>query len=68
MAWNADNTIKWQRDPTDNKNTVRQPLRAWGMSIRANMGGLVILRLEYTKPLSRGDFHPYWTLSIGPTF
>lgn len=68
MAWNAGNSIVWRRAEGDDKNTVRQPLKAWGMSIRANMGGFLILRVEYTQPLDRGTFHPYWTVSIGPTF
>ena len=72
LAWNSGDQIKWQRDPEDNVGDklehVRQPLKSWGGSIRANVLGLLILRLDYTKPLDRTHGNPYWTLSIGPTF
>jgi len=69
MAWNAGNRVVWRRSAVDNKSTVRMPLKSWGASIRANVGGFLILRLEYTKALDRGrTFQPYWTLSLGPTF
>jgi len=68
MAWNSGNKIVWERSLLDDKTQVRQPLKSWGVSIRANMGGLVILRLDYTTPLDRGNFKSFWTLSIGPTF
>ena len=54
-------------DPDDVEH-VRQPLKSWGGSIRANVLGLLILRLDYTKPLDRTHGNPYWTVSIGPTF
>jgi len=47
---------------------VRTPLRSWGGSIRANVFGLLIMRLDYTKPLDRTLRHSYWTISLGPTF
>jgi len=28
----------------------------------------VVLRFDYTKPLSRPHDNPYWTVSLGPTF
>jgi len=28
----------------------------------------MILRVDFTKPLDRPNTHPYWTLSLGPTF
>ncbi len=53
------------RDP----EIYREPLRSWGGSIRMNFLGFVVLRLDYTKPLSRPNFNSsYWTLSLGPTF
>src|SRR5712692_8803697 len=68
LAWNSGDQIKWQRDPGDDVEHVRQPLKSWGGSIRANVLGLLILRVDYTKPLDRTHANPYWTLSIGPTF
>src|SRR4029077_13872897 len=47
----------------------REPLRSFGGSIRMNALGFLVLRLDYTKPLSRPSYNPsYWTVSIGPTF
>jgi len=47
---------------------VRTPLRSWGGSIRANMLGLLIMRVDYSKPLDRAYQKAYWTVSLGPTF
>jgi len=47
---------------------LRAPLRSWGASIRMNALGFVILRFDYTKPLSRPHDTAYWTVSLGPTF
>jgi outer membrane protein assembly factor BamA len=72
MAWNQDNTIVWPwqgaRDPSANKSLVRTPLKSYGFSIRANLGGFVVLRLEWAKPLDRPGQGGYWTLNLGPTF
>jgi len=68
MAWDDASTLKWRRDAGENPLLVRIPLRSWGGSIRANMFGLLILRLDYTKPLDRPRNKSYWTVSLGPTF
>jgi len=68
MAWQNGVTIKWDRSPLEDPVAVRTPLKSWGGSIRANMLGLFIMRLDITKPLDRAYDHPYWTFSVGPTF
>ncbi len=68
MAWNDASIVKWQRGASENPLLVRTPLRSWGGSIRANVFGLVILRIDYTKPLDRALKQSYWTISLGPTF
>ena len=68
MAWDDASTVKWHRDAGENPLLVRVPLRSWGGSIRANVFGLVIMRLDYTKPLDRPQKSAYWTVSLGPTF
>ena len=68
LAWDSHSIIKWQRDATDSPENVRVPLRSWGGSIRMNFLGFVVLRFDYTKPLSRPRNNPYWTVSLGPTF
>jgi len=68
MAWDDASTVKWNRKPGEDPLLVRAPLRSWGGSIRANVFGLLIMRLDYTKPLDRALRHAYWTISLGPTF
>ncbi|HEY6853487.1 MAG TPA: BamA/TamA family outer membrane protein, partial [Gemmatimonadales bacterium] len=68
MAWDAGSVIKWNRGASESPDFVRTPLRSYGASIRANLLGFVILRVDFTKPLDRPNRHPYWTLSLGPTF
>jgi outer membrane protein assembly factor BamA len=68
MAWNETSTLKWKRETGDDPLLVRIPLRSWGGSVRANVLGFVILRVDYTRPLDRTYHQAYWTLSVGPTF
>jgi len=68
LAWDSNSIIKWQRDANDSPENVRTPLRSWGGSIRMNVLGFVVLRFDYTKPISRTRDKPYWTVSLGPTF
>lgn len=69
LAWNSNSTVVWNRAAGADAELVRAPVRSWGGSIRVNALGIVVLRLDYTKPLNRPDHpNPYWTLSLGPTF
>jgi Tol biopolymer transport system component len=68
LAWDGESTVKWERGAAENPLLVRAPLKSWGGSIRANMFGLMILRLDYTKPIDRPTKRSYWTVSLGPTF
>jgi Tol biopolymer transport system component len=68
IAWDRPEQLKWRRDPTDDFDAVRVPLRSWGASIRTNLLGFLILRFDYTRPLDRVRKNSYWTVSIGPTF
>jgi len=68
MAWDSESIVKWNRSTTEDPVRVRTPLRSWGGSIRANMLGLLIMRIDYTKPLDRQYKKSYWTISLGPTF
>ncbi len=75
LAWNGtscDRTpgscVVLKRNGQD-PEIYREPLRSWGGSIRMNVLGFVVLRLDYTKPLSRPTYNSsYWTVSLGPTF
>ncbi len=68
MAWDDASILKWNRSATEDPVRVRSPLRSWGTSIRANVLGLLIMRVDYTKPLNRPYKKSYWTISLGPTF
>jgi len=68
MAWDDASLIKWNRAAAEDPVRVRTPLRSWGGSIRANVLGLLIMRMDYTKPLNRPYKKSYWTISLGPTF
>ena len=69
VAFNGFSQLHWHRTASQSPDNVRIPLRSYGFGIRANMFGIVILRLDYTKPLDRPlNSRAYWTLSLGPTF
>jgi Tol biopolymer transport system component len=68
IAWDSGDQLKWKRGAGDDALLVRSPVRSYGMSIRANMLGFLILRFDYTKPLDRSYQKAYWTVSLGPTF
>ena len=68
LAWNDSSTVKWHRSAGESPTDVRTPVRSWGGSIRMNLLGFVIVRLDYTKPLDRPRKGAYWTVSLGPTF
>jgi Tol biopolymer transport system component len=68
IAWNNQDQLKWKRDAGDDVSAFRQPLRSWGVSIRTNLLGFLVMRFDYTTPLDRARRNSYWTVSIGPTF
>jgi WD40 repeat protein len=68
MAWNGTSSLQWSRSPSESPDLVRAPLQSYGASIRANVLGFVILRVDYTKPVNRPEKGAYWTVSLGPTF
>ncbi len=68
LAWRAGVDLVWDRSTGQDPRAVRQPLKSWGFSVRANILGFVILRADYAKPLDRKGQGSYWTLSLGPTF
>ena len=47
---------------------IRDRLQTWGLSARMNVFGLLILRLDYSRPIGRPAVNHLWTLSLGPTF
>lgn len=68
IAYDKGNTIVWRRQPEDDPLNVRAPLQSWGVSLRTNLLGFLIMRLDYAFPINRPAVKHYLTLSLGPTF
>ena len=68
MAWDNTSTIRWNRRDGDDPVRVRTPLRTFGVSLRANLFGFAVARLDYAIPQQRPQVGGLWTFSLGPTF
>ncbi|HEX6644512.1 MAG TPA: BamA/TamA family outer membrane protein, partial [Gemmatimonadales bacterium] len=69
LTWDENSTLKWRQDPGDETDPfVRVPLHTVGASLRTNLLGFVILRLDYSRPINRPGVGGLWTVSLGPTF
>jgi hypothetical protein len=68
VAWDSRSSVVVRRDVGVDRTLYRQPLSSVGVAVRANMWGLMVLRLDYTRPLNRAYRSAYVTISIGPTY
>jgi Tol biopolymer transport system component len=82
LIWDNESIVRWERQegdtyveiPPNNQfgipptREARTPVRSWGFSIRGNVLGFLIMRLDWSNPVSRPGVKSYWTLSLGPTF
>jgi Tol biopolymer transport system component len=68
LAWNEGSTLKWNRTAGDDPIRVRTPLQTFGASIRTNLFGFAVARLDYAIPQERRNVKGLWTFSLGPTF
>jgi Tol biopolymer transport system component len=68
LAWDDRTTIKWSREAGDDPTRVRTPLQTFGASLRANLFGFAVARLDYSIPQERRAVKGLWTFSLGPTF
>ncbi len=68
VTWQDGTSLKLIRRASDDLHAVRAPLASWGVSIRGNFFGFMILRGDYAKPISRENDGAYWTISFGPMF
>jgi outer membrane protein assembly factor BamA len=68
LAWDSESTLKWKREAGDDPTRVRAPLRTLGVSVRTNLFGFAIARLDYSIPQDRKAVKGLWTFSLGPTF
>ncbi|HEU4829854.1 MAG TPA: BamA/TamA family outer membrane protein [Gemmatimonadales bacterium] len=69
LTWDENSTLRWRQEPGDEGNpAVRVPLHTVGASLRTNLLGFVIIRLDYSRPINRPGVGGLWTVSLGPTF
>ncbi|HET6796440.1 MAG TPA: DPP IV N-terminal domain-containing protein [Gemmatimonadales bacterium] len=68
LTWDENSTLRWNRDPGDDPIRVRTPLQTFGVSIRANLLGFAIARVDYAIPQERPGVKGLWTFSLGPAF
>ena len=68
LAWDDQSTLKWKREAGDDPVKVRTPLKTLGVSLRTNLFGFAIARLDYSIPQDRPAVKGLWTFSLGPTF
>jgi Tol biopolymer transport system component len=68
LAWDDASTLKWSRDAGDDPVRVRTPLQTIGVSVRTNLFGFAIARLDYAFPQNRPAVKGLWTFSLGPAF
>jgi Tol biopolymer transport system component len=68
MAWDGRSDLRWNRRPGDDPTRVRTPLQVMGVSIRTNLFGFMIARLDYAIPRNRPGVGGLWTFSFGQGF
>jgi Tol biopolymer transport system component len=68
LAWDERSTLQWSRNPGDDPIRVRTPLQTLGASIRMNLLGFAIARVDYSIPQERRGVKGLWTFSLGPAF
>jgi Tol biopolymer transport system component len=68
LTWDENSILKWNRAAGDDPVRVRTPLQTFGASVRVNLFGFAIARLDYAIPQERRGVKGLWTFSLGPTF
>jgi Tol biopolymer transport system component len=68
LTWDEESILRWDRRPGDDPVRVRTPLQTFGASVRMNLFGFAIARLDYAIPQNRPMVKGLWTFSLGPAF
>ncbi|HEX7337536.1 MAG TPA: DPP IV N-terminal domain-containing protein [Gemmatimonadales bacterium] len=68
VTWDENSTIRWDRRPGDDVLRVRTPSQTIGFSIRTNLFGFAVARVDYSIPQERRAVKGLWTFSLGPAF
>jgi Tol biopolymer transport system component len=68
LTWDESSVLRWNRQAGDDPLRVRTPLQTFGASVRMNLFGFAVARLDYAIPQERSAVKGLWTLSLGPAF
>ncbi len=68
LAWDERSTLRWNRQSGDDPVRVRTPSQTIGFSVRTNLFGFAVARLDYSIPQERRGVKGLWTFSLGPAF
>lgn len=68
LTWDERSTIRWDRQSGDDPTRVRTPSQTIGFSIRTNLFGFAVARVDYAIPQERRGVKGLWTFSLGPAF
>jgi Tol biopolymer transport system component len=68
MVWDQNSILRWNRRPGDDPVRVRTPLQVFGGSLRANVFGFAVVKVDYAIPRGRNGVGSVWIFSLGPAF
>jgi Tol biopolymer transport system component len=68
LTWDDRSIIRWDRQAGDDATRVRTPSQTIGFSIRTNLFGFAVARVDYAIPQERRGVKGLWTFSLGPAF
>jgi outer membrane protein assembly factor BamA len=68
LTWDENSTIRWDRLSGDDPTRVRTPSQTIGFSVRTNLFGFAVARVDYAIPQERRGVGGLWTFSLGPAF
>jgi Tol biopolymer transport system component len=68
LTWDENSTIRWNRVSGDDSTRIRTPSQTIGFSVRTNLFGFAVARVDYAIPQERRGVGGLWTFSLGPAF
>jgi hypothetical protein len=68
LTWDDRSTLRWNRQAGDDPTRVRTPSQTIGFSVRTNLFGFAVARVDYAIPQERRGVKGLWTFSLGPAF
>jgi hypothetical protein len=68
LTWDDRSSIRWNRRSGDDPTRVRTPSQTIGFSVRTNLFGFAVARVDYSIPQERRGVKGLWAFSLGPSF